>query len=88
MKVETHPPLCLAVVGIRRREIAVQVRDRNLYTTNRQNDSEARSNSCYLYNLGCEFNAPQKSVTRRYFISEGTLQVPISITNIIVLSSR
>ena len=41
MKVETHPPLCLAVVGIRRREIAVQVRDRNLYTTNRQNDSEA-----------------------------------------------
>ena len=26
--------------GIRTREIAVQVRDRKLYTTNRQNDSE------------------------------------------------
>ena len=50
MKVETinlytSLPLCLAVVGIRAREIAVQVRDRNLYTTNRQNDSEALGGS-------------------------------------------
>ena len=28
-------PLCLAVIGIQTREIAVQVRDRNLYNTNR-----------------------------------------------------
>ena len=46
MKVETTNltslPLCLAVVGIRTREIAVQVRDRNLHTINRQNDSEDR----------------------------------------------
>ena len=44
MKVETTNltslPLCLAVVGIRTREIADQVRDRNLHTTNRQNGSE------------------------------------------------
>ena len=47
MKVETTNltslPLCLAVIGIRTLEIAVQVRDRNLHTTNRQNDSEARN---------------------------------------------
>ena len=36
----TSLPLCLAVLGIRTREIAVQVRDRNLHTTNQQNDSE------------------------------------------------
>ena len=30
----TSLPLCLAVVGIQTREIAVQVRDRNLHTTN------------------------------------------------------
>ena len=46
MKVETTNLtsllLYLAVVRIRTREIAVQVRDRNLHTTNRQNDSEAR----------------------------------------------
>ena len=46
MKVEstklTSLSLCLKVVGIRTREIAVQVRDRNLYATNRYNDSEAR----------------------------------------------
>ena len=45
MKVETTNltslPLCLAVIEIRTREITVQVRDRNLHTTNRQNDSEA-----------------------------------------------
>ena len=29
--------LCLVVVGIRTREITVQVRDRNLHTTNRSN---------------------------------------------------
>ena len=34
----TSLPLCLTVIGIRRREIAVQVRDRNLYTTNRPID--------------------------------------------------
>ena len=43
MKVETTNltslPLCLTVIGIRTREIAVQVRDRNLYTTNRQNEN-------------------------------------------------
>ena len=47
MKVETTNltslPICLAVIGIRTLEIAVQVRDRNLHTTNRQNDSEARN---------------------------------------------
>ena len=36
-------PLCLAVVGIRTREIAVHVRAGNLHTTNRQNDSEGYS---------------------------------------------
>ena len=36
---------CLAVVGIRTREFVVQVRDQNLHTTNRQNDSEARRQS-------------------------------------------
>ena len=35
-------PLCLAVIGILTREIAVQVRDRNLHITNRHNDNEAR----------------------------------------------
>ena len=30
------------MIGIQTREIAVQVRDRNLHTTNRQNDSEVR----------------------------------------------
>ena len=39
MKVETTNitslPLCQAVIGIRTRENAVQVRDRNLHTTNR-----------------------------------------------------
>ena len=47
MKVETTNltslPLCLTVVGIRTREIAVLVRGRNLNTTNRQNDNEAWS---------------------------------------------
>ena len=33
-------PLCLTVIGIRTREIAVQVRDRKLHIINRQNDSE------------------------------------------------
>ena len=36
MKVETT---------IQTREIAVQVRDRNLHTTNRQNDNEGRMNA-------------------------------------------
>ena len=43
MKVETtnltSRPLCLAVVGIRTREIMVQVRYWNLHTTNRQSSS-------------------------------------------------
>ena len=51
MKVETtnltSQPLCLEVVGIRTREIAVQVRDQNLHTTNRQKDSEARRSKSY-----------------------------------------
>ena len=57
MKVEptkfnlTSLPLCLEVVGIRTQEIAAQVCDRNLYTTNRQNDSEARRWSYYLYDI-------------------------------------
>ena len=46
MKVETTNltslTLCLAVIGIRTREIAVQVRDQNLHTTNQEDDSEAR----------------------------------------------
>ena len=49
MKVETTNltslPLCLAVVEIQTREIAVQVCDRNLHTTNpiaRQSGSEVR----------------------------------------------
>ena len=46
MKVETTNltslPLCLAVLEIRTREIAVQVRDISLHTTNRQNDNEAQ----------------------------------------------
>ena len=46
MKVETTNltslPLCLAVIGIRTREIAVQVRDRDLHTTNQEDDNEAR----------------------------------------------
>ena len=46
MKVETtnltSQPLCLAVAGIRTREIPVQVCDRNLHINNRQNDRETR----------------------------------------------
>ena len=38
----TSLPLCLAVIEIQKREIAVQVRYRNFHTTKRQNDSEAR----------------------------------------------
>ena len=48
MKVETMNltllPLSLAVVGIRTLEVAVQVRHRNLHTTN-QHDGEARRKS-------------------------------------------
>ena len=49
MKVETTnltlPPFCLAVIRVLTQEIVVQVGDRNLYTTNRQNDREARRKS-------------------------------------------
>ena len=55
MKVETTNltllPLCLAVVGIRTRDIAVHVRAGNLHTTNRQNDSEGYSLDFHYYLL-------------------------------------